>query len=231
MKFANKHVLVLGGTGSIGSVIADQFVACGATVYRHGLKDGDYQADLTDESKVAAMMEAVLGKAGTIDVLVNSVSAPVEVKRFEQKTWADYQRHIDVQMKSAVQTAQAVLPGMKEQKAGRIIHILTTYADGETPSSLGDYVSAKYAMLGLTKCMAKEFGRYDITVNAVSPSFVKNNFTKEFPDKLSEIIIHQTPLKRLATGEDVAHAVLYLASEEAGFVTGENIHVTGGSHL
>jgi len=103
--------------------------------------------------------------------------------------------------------------------------------DGKIPGGLSDYVTAKYAMLGLTKSLAKELGKYNITVNAVSPGFIENNFTKMVPEKAKEIIIRETPVGRLAKEQDVVEAVLFLASEKSPFISGVNIQVAGGADL
>jgi len=191
-------------------------------VCRHGFNSGEYKADLSSSEDAKKLIEKILSEHKRIDIIVNSISAPVINQSFEKKTWGDFSKHLDLQLKSLVEITHHVLPKMKEQGGGKIINIGTVYVNGETPSGLSDYLTAKYALLGLTKSMAKEFGKYNITVNCVSPSFIKNNFTKQYPEKLSEIIIHQTPLGRLATEKDVAETVLFLASDVADFITGEN---------
>ena len=226
--FKNKNILILGGTGSIGSAIASAFENSGANVYRHG-RSGEYSADLSDSRQTHALMEKVFSRSGGIDVLVNSVSSPAVVQGFEKKNWDDFLKHINVQLKACVETARLVLPYMKQKRRGRIINILSTYVVGKPPASLSDYVVAKYALFGLTKALACELGKYNITVNAVSPSFVKNDFTSSIPDKLTEIIIGQTPLNRLVIPEDIASAVLFLASDSSGYITGENLVVSGGN--
>lgn len=226
--FRNRNVLILGGTGSIGSAIASAFESCGANVYRHG-RSGEYSADLSDSKQTYMLIERVLSKSGGIDVLVNSVSSPAVVQGFEKKNWDDFLKHINVQLRSCVETTRLVLPYMKQKRRGRMINILSTYVVGEPPASLSDYVTAKYALLGLTKALARELGKYNITVNAVSPSFVKNDFTNFIPEKLTEIIISQTPLNRLVIPEDIASAVLFLASDSSNYITGENLIVSGGS--
>lgn len=231
MDFQGKNVLVLGGTGDIGSAVAEAFQKEGARVCVHGSTRGTYQADVTNKEALQTCLQKVLTDVGTVDILVNAVSAQVENALFEKKTWDDFKHHLDVQLQAAVESIQTVLPGMKEKKCGRIVHILSTYVDGTVPARLSDYVSAKYALLGLTKALAKEVASFGITVNAVSPSFIKNEFTKKTPNIAAEMIAHTTPLKRLATEEDVAGAVLYLAHDNASFVTGTNIQVNGGQHL
>lgn len=230
MNFTEKVVVVLGGTGSIGGAIADAFEQQGAIVCKHGLK-GEYKADVNDDRSLSKLFKNILMKHKRVDIVVNSVSAPVVIAPFEKKMWNDFKKHLDVQLKSAIASARQVIPIMKKQGGGRIVHILTTYVGDTTPTSMADYITAKYALLGFTKVLAKETGRYHITVNAISPSFILTGFTSHIPKKIQDFIIHETPLGRLATPEDVAHAVLFLASEDAAYITGENIQVSGGSHL
>ncbi len=231
MNFKDKIVLILGGTGGIGSSVANSFEENGAVVCRHSLNSGEYKADLNSSEEKKNLIDKILNKYKKIDIVVNSISASVENKDFEKKTWSDFTKHLNLQLKASVETTQCILPTMKKHGSGKIINIGTVYVNGETPPGLSDYLTAKYALLGLTKSMAKELGKYNITVNCVSPSFIKNNFTKQYPEKLSEIITHQTPLGRLATEKDIAGTVLFLASEAADFITGENINVAGGSNL
>ncbi|MDP1719076.1 MAG: SDR family oxidoreductase [bacterium] len=231
MNFQGKNILVLGGIGSVGGSIADAFEGAGGRVAKHGFNSGDFPADLADSSAVNRMVEKVLAEFGRVDILVNAVSAPVKIGGLEKKSWADFSRHLEVQLKGLVEVASGVLPKMKEQKWGRIINILSSYTLGVPPSSLSDYVAAKYAMLGLTKALAKELGRFQITVNGISPSFIKNNFTKEVPERLADLLVAETPLGRLAVPADVTGAVLFLASESAGFITGVNLPVSGGSSM
>lgn len=231
MDFKDKVVLILGGTGGIGGAIADAFEKSNAIVCRHALSGGEYGADVGNEAEIVVLVKKVVDKFGKIDILINSVGHPAHISVFEKKKWEDFLSHLNVQLKSAVIAAQSVLPIMKEAKWGRIIHVLSSYTKGNIPSSLSDYVTAKYALLGFTKALAKEVGKDNITVNALSPSFIKNDFTKNIPDKFSEILISNTPIRRLCTHEDVANAVLFLASEKAGFITGENLSVTGGNDI
>ncbi len=226
--FKDKIILILGGTGSIGSSISEAFNDEGATVCCHG-QTGDYSADLRNSTETSQLIEKIIGKYGFIDVIVNSVSNLANIASFEKKDWTDFIGHLEIQLKSCVETSKLVLPYMKKRGSGKIINILSSYIIGGPPSNLSDYITAKYALLGLTKALAKELGRFNINVNAISPSFIKNSFTKDVPEKLSEILISQTPLGRLATTKDVADAVLFLASDKASFINGENLIVSGGS--
>lgn len=228
--FTEKIAVILGGTGGIGGAIADAFELDGAVVLRHGRKGG-YKADLRNNGETNLLIKKILKQYGRIDILVNSVSAPVVNAPFERKRWSDFRAHLDIQLKSAVETAVRVLPIMKKNGGGRIVHILTTAIGGRTPPSVSDYITAKYALWGFTIALAKDVGKYNITVNAVSPSFVANRFSSRIPKKIHDVVIHDTPMGRLAIPDDVARAVLFLASDGAFFITGENIQISGGSAL
>ena len=223
-------VLVLGGTGGIGSTIAALLSDRDARVCKHG-RTGEYTGDIGDIEQMRVVVNRIINKFGRIDAVVNSLSAPAKAGPAEKKLWPDFIDQLRVQFKAAVDLSDLVLPVMKRQRKGRIINILTSYVVGHPPSGLADYVSAKYALLGLTKALAKEWGKYGITVNAVSPSFIKNSFTRDVPEKFSELLVVQTPLGRLATSSDVAKVVAFLISDEADYITGENIVVAGGSSM
>lgn len=227
MRFKNKIVLILGGTGHIGSAVALAFEKEGAKVCRHG-HSGKYAADLMNDGDINALVDKVLVDYKRVDIMVNAASHPVKINSFDKKTWPDFEDHFQVQLKGGFGVIQKLLPGMKANKSGRIINILTSYTIGQPPSGLSDYITAKYALLGLTKSLAKELGKYNITVNAVSPGFIKNKFTKNVPEKFAEILISQTPLGRLTTAADVARVVGFLCSDDADFITGENINLSGG---
>lgn len=226
-KLKDKVALVLGASGDVGSAVVDLLEVNGAIICRHG-RSGDYGADVRDTKQIKKLIDNVISRFGKIDVVVNSLSAPVRIGSFENKNWNDFLEQLNVQLKATVEVGRLVIPYMKKNNWGRIINILTSYTIGLPPSSLSDYVTSKYAMLGLTKALARELGKYNITVNAVSPGFIRNKFTKNVPEKFSEILISQTPLGRLTTAEDVAKVVGFLCSDAADFITGENINLSGG---
>lgn len=230
MRFKDKIILILGGTGHIGSAISSAFEKEGAKVCRHG-RLGKYKADLKNEKDIDMLVAKVLASHKRMDIIVNAASHFAETNSIDKKTWADFNNHLQVQLKGGFRVIQKLLPGMKERKTGRIVNILTSYVVGQPPAGLADYIVAKYAVWGLTKVLAKELGKYNITVNAVSPSLIKNDFSGNVPEKFFDLTTAQTPLGRLATAKDVAGAVLFLASEDAAYITGHNIVVTGGNSM
>ncbi len=228
--YNQKVILILGGTGSIGSCIADALEQQGVLVVRHG-RNGSYAYDVSNEQDTNAahvFVEKIIQEFGRIDAVVNSLSSSRQIARFEKKTWHDFLGHLHVQLKAAVEIERNVIHYMKKQGKGKIVHVLTSAVMGTPPASMSDYVTAKYAMLGLTKAMAKELGRDHITVNAVSPGFIKNKFNSKLPEKLSEIIEAETPIGSLTTEDNVMRAVLFLLSDDADHITGENINISGG---
>ena len=224
----NKTILVLGGTGSIGSAISELLEGAGAKVFRHGLT-GECAADVRDEVQLKSLINGVIKKSGPIYGLVNSISAPVKIDGIEKKKWADFLEQLDVQLKAAVVAGEVLIPHMKENGGGAIVNILSSYVTNQSPASLSDYVTAKYAMLGFTKASAKDLEKYKITVNAVSPSLIKNEFSRGVPEKLLEILAAQSPTGRLTNSEDVARAVLELIADPG--ITGKNIQIIGGEVL
>ena len=120
---------------------------------------------------------------------------------------------------------------MKENKHGKIVSILTSYAVGTPPNKLSPYITAKYSLLGLSKSLAVELGPWGITVNCISPSMTSTPLIENLPAKLKEITASQIPLKRLAEPADIASAAVFLSSEHSSFISGENILISGGQTM
>ena len=226
-KLDKKVVLILGGTGEIGSSIAQHLEKEGAVAIRQG-RSGAYAFDVEQEGDAGTFVDKIIKEFGTLDAVVNSLSHSIRIGSFEKKTWPDFLGHLNVQLKAAVEIEGKIVSYMKTKSKGKIVHVITSYAIAAPPPSISEYITAKYAMLGLTKAMARELGRYHITVNAVSPGFIKNKFSSGVPEKLIEIITAETPLGSLTTEADVARAVVFLLSDDGDHITGENINLSGG---
>jgi len=240
-----KNILITGATGGIGNAIAEKMKGenhilllnyCQAENKKGNLEKGFgkenkntwfFKADLTIEKEVERMMNEI-SKIGDVDIIIHCVSLPLERGELIQKGPADFQRHFDLQVKSLLGILKRTIPQMKKNKFGRIITVITEGVIGKPPSNLADYVTAKYALLGFSKCLAVEYGKFNITCNSVSPGLTETALTEDFPNKLKEIVAAQTPLGRICKKEDIAGVVKFLCSDEAGFINGENIAVNGG---
>ena len=246
MLLSHKVALITGSARGTGAGIARVFAREGASVVINQVKDEGnpqqvlkdieaiggkalfVQADITNEVQVQTMVRQVEKAFGTIDILVSNYAAGIPRKSFHETSWAEWQEQLDTTLKAAFLCTQAVLPGMKARRWGRIISINTIGIHQPAPHYHG-YTAAKTAMLGFTRNLAVEVGQHNITVNIVSPGLtlteeVKATLTPETQEKHEK----QVPLRRTGTVEDTAHAVLFFASALGSFVTGVYLPVCGG---
>jgi len=240
MLLENKVALVTGAGQGIGSVVARRFADEGAKVivhYRSSREPAEalareigglaLQADLTDGLATEAMVADALSHFGRIDVLVNNAASFAADLTFEAATWDDFRAEFEGVVGATVNPTKAVVPVMKDQGEGRIVNFVATLVQRPAP----DYIvhtTAKSALVGLTRTLARDLGPHGITVNMVSPGMTLTDYSQSLPDALKARVAGQTPLRRLATPEDVANVVLFYASPLAGFVTGANIAPDGG---
>ncbi|WP_342046459.1 SDR family oxidoreductase [Bacillus sp. OTU530] len=250
-KFQGKVVLITGASRGIGAAIARAFAKEKAFVIVNYLQNkeaaeqvvsscielgGDawaFQTDVTSEQAVQGMIEQVLLEMGRIDVVVNNAFKPYifnpdDRKMFWELKWEDYQSQLDGALRSTHYMCQAVLPAMKKQSQGSIINIISNLVERPIVP-YHEYNTAKTALMGYSRNLATELGPFGIRVNCVAPGLVyptdASRFTKE---DMKEMIIAQTPLRRIALPEDIAGPVLFLASDWSQFVTGQTLIVDGG---
>ena len=251
MKFKGKVVLVTGAGRGIGAAIARAFAAEGALVAVNYLQNaaaaeavvndckqlgGDawaLQADVSDAPAVNAMVAQVLAETGRIDVLINNAFAaysfdPEQRKMFWELAWDDYQQQLDGAVRATFNVCQAVLPHFKKRSQGTIINLASDLV--ERPSvPYHDYSTAKSALIGFSRNLAAELGPLGIRVNCVAPGLVyPTAASRATREEVKDMIAAQTPLRRIATPEDVAGPVLFLASSWSGFMTGQTLFVDGG---
>ena len=238
----DKVVIITGGASGIGRVSALRFAAEGATVIiwdidqakaettRAEIEAQGGQAvvalvNTTQPEQVAAAAKAAHAEFGRIDVLINNAGITRDAS-LRKMTLAQWQQVIDVNLTGVFVCAQAVAPYMEAQRSGRIINtssVVGLYGNyGQS-----NYAATKAGLIGLTKTLARELGKYNITVNAVAPGFIATDMIDSIPEKVIDMLKSRTPLRRLGTPEDIASAYLFLASDEAGFISGAVLSVDG----
>lgn len=251
MKFQNKVVLVTGSSRGIGASLAKGFAKEGATVVVNYVKNqsaaeevvsacielgGDswaIQADVTQEQAVKDMVDEILLETGKIDVVVNNAFRPYTFNPDQRKlawqlNWEDYQEQIDGTLRSTHYLCQAVIPAMKKRVQGSIINMVSNLVERPIVP-YPDYTTAKSAVVGYSRNLAAELGSFGIRVNCVAPGLVyPTDASRDTKEEVKEMIISQTPLKRLASPSDIEGPVLFLASDWSKFMTGQTLYVDGG---
>jgi 3-oxoacyl-[acyl-carrier protein] reductase len=238
-----KVAIVSGGAGGIGRAICTRLGADGWAVVVNHRGDSDradsvvdsidgpaiaIRADVSDSEQATQLVERTVREFGGVSLVVNNASPRIAAKPFDALSWEDVQHHLDVQLGGAFALAKAAVPAMREQGYGKIVNVTSQAVDGSPTPGWTAYAVAKSALATFSRQLAAELGPAGITVNCVSPGMTDTRLIGDIPEKQRLIAARQTPLRRLATPEDVAGAVAYLASDAAGYVTGETIRVNGG---
>lgn len=243
---SGKRILITGANGGIGYAISELLLKNNAKIdliYHKNkqnierlIRDNPdklqdisiHQVDLTNDEELKDVLTTITS-TNPADIFIHSPTYPTPHKSIMNMEWSEFQKHIELQSKAFFQITKSLFPNMKKQKMGRIISILTSYVVNEPPSGLSDYVVAKYSLLGLSKCMATELGKFGIRVNSISPSIVNTPLIDKLPSKFKEIVSSQIPLEnKFAEPSDVAGLALFLCTDYSNYISGENILLSGG---
>jgi len=235
-----KNALVTGASGGIGAEIAKALHGAGATVGLSGTRVEPLQAlaaelgervhvlpcNLSDAAAVAELPKQAEAAMGSVDILINNAGITRDglFMRMSDDDWAQV---IEVNLTATMRLCRGVLRGMMKARWGRIVNISSVVGATGNPGQ-GNYAAAKAGMIGMGKSLAYEVASRGITVNAVAPGFIETAMTDKLNDQQKAAILTQIPSGRMGTPEEIAAAVLYLSSAEAGYVTGATLHVNGG---
>lgn len=239
-----KVALVTGASRGIGRSIAIELAKAGAKVAVNysgseakanevvdeikslGREAFSIQADVANSESVATMVKKVISTYGSLDILVNNAGITRDnlLMRMKEDEWDDV---INTNLKGVFLCTKAVTRQMMKQRSGRIINIASIVGVSGNPGQ-ANYVAAKAGVIGLTKTTAKELSSRNITVNAVAPGFITTEMTDKLPEDVKSEMLKQIPLARFGETKDIAGVVLFLASENSNYMTGQTLHVDGG---
>ncbi len=234
----DRTAFVTGASRGIGLACAKALAAAGARVVL-AARDASRLEEAAREIPGATWVELDLAspqsikdafaKAGKIDILVNNAAITKDGLALRMKK-DDWDAVIATNLTGAFLAIQQVLPGMMKERWGRIVNISSVVGEAGNPGQ-SNYVASKAGLIGLTKSIAQEMASRNITANAVAPGFIETDMTAVLSDELKTAMLARVPLKRLGKPEDVAAAVRFLASEEAGYITGHVLDVNGGMYM
>ena len=242
INFKNKNILITGASGGIGNELVKKFVSLGGNVLGSGTKSEKLDKikkqypnikvkkfDISEHSRIKEFIDDVSLKLGGLDVLINNAGTNADNLSLRMKD-EEWKKVIDINLTSTFLLTKHAIKKMLKSKFGRIVNI--TSVVGHT-GNLGqsNYSASKAGIIGMSKSLAIEYAKKNITVNCVSPGFIISDMTINIAEKIKLYLTSRIPMGKLGTGEDVSNCVAFLSSEQASYVTGETIHVNGGMYM
>ena len=242
INFKDKKILITGATGGIGKALVKKFVSLEGNVLATGTKTEKLNAlkkefpnisilkfDISDHSKIEEFIENVSSQLTGIDILVNNAGINMDNLSIRMK-YEEWKKVIDVNLGSTFLLCKHALKKMLKNKYGRIVNI--TSVVGHT-GNLGqaNYAASKAGIIGMSKSLAIEYAKKNITINCVSPGFIQSKMTDNIVESIKSVLTSRIPMSRLGTGEDVSNTVAFLSSDAASYITGETVHVNGGMYM
>ena len=240
--FKDKKILITGASGGIGHALVKKFVSLNANVLATGTKTEKLDSlkkefpninilkfDISEHSKIEEFVENVYSQLVGLDVLINNAGVNKDNLSIRMKE-DEWKKVIDINLGSTFLLCRSAIKKMLKNKYGRIVNI--TSIVGHT-GNLGqaNYAASKAGIIGMTKSLAIEYAKKNITLNCVSPGFIKTNMTENILENVKAMLTSRIPMSKLGSGEDVANSVAFLSSDEASYITGETIHVNGGMYM
>ena len=240
--FKNKKILITGATGGIGGALIKKFVSLGGMVLGTGTKSEKLDLikknypnvkvkkfNISEHSTIENFINSSISELGGLDILINNAGVNADNLSLRMKD-EEWKKVIDINLTSTFLLSKYAIKSMLKNKFGRVVNI--TSVVGHT-GNLGqaNYAASKAGIIGMSKSLALEYAKKNITVNCVSPGFITSDMTENIAEKVKLNLISRIPMAKLGTGEDVSNCVAFLSSEAASYVTGETIHVNGGMYM
>jgi|TARA_B100000700_G_C15004233_1_gene837751 Dehydrogenases with different specificities (related to short-chain alcohol dehydrogenases) len=242
MNFKNKKILITGATGGIGNALVKKFSEHGGSIVATGTKIEKLDEikknfpnvlvkkfDISEHSNIEQFIENVSNELGGLDILINNAGINVDTLSLRMKD-EEWKKVIDINLTSTFLLSKNSIKIMLKNKFGRVVNIASIV--GHT-GNLGqsNYSAAKAGIIGMSKSLAIEYAKKNITINCVSPGFIETAMTRNIPEKVKLHLISRIPMGKLGSGDDVSNCVAFLSSESSSYITGETIHVNGGMYM
>ncbi len=242
ISFKGKKILITGATGGIGGALVRKFVSLDGNVLATGTNTEKLDAlkkdfqninilkfDISDHSKIEEFIENVSSQLMGLDILVNNAGINMDNLSLRMNN-SEWKKVIDINLGSTFLMCKYAIKKMLKNKYGRVVNI--TSVVGHT-GNLGqsNYAASKAGIIGMSKSLAIEYAKKNITINCVSPGFIKSKMTDNIVESVKAVLTSRIPMAKLGTGEDVSNTVAFLSSDSASYITGETIHVNGGMYM
>ena len=242
ISFKNKKIIITGATGGIGGSLIKKFISLNGDVLGTGTKNEKLNLlekehsglkvkkfDISNHSKIEEFIENASNELGGLDVLINNAGVNVDNLSLRMKD-EEWKKVIDVNLTSTFLLSKYAIKKMLKNKFGRIVNI-TSIVGHSGNLGQSNYSASKAGIIGMSKSLAIEYAKKNITVNCVSPGFIVSDMTNNLPEKVKDQLTSRIPMARLGNGDDVSNCVAFLSSETTSYVTGETIHVNGGMYM
>jgi len=242
INFKNKKILITGATGGIGGELVKKFIALGGNVLGSGTNTEKLDKlkknfpdikvkkfDISNHSSIETFIEEATLELGGLDVLINNAGKNSDNLSLRMKD-EEWKNIIDINLTSTFLLSKYSIKKMLKNKFGRVVNI--TSVVGHT-GNLGqsNYAASKAGIIGMSKSLAIEYAKKNITINCVSPGFIVSDMTMNIAEKVKIYLTSRIPMGKLGTGEDISNCVAFLSSDQAGYITGETMHVNGGMYM
>ena len=242
INFKDKKILITGATGGIGKALVKKFVSLEGNILATGTKTEKLNTlkkefpninilkfDISDHSKIEEFIENTSSQLAGLDVLVNNAGINMDNLSLRMKD-EEWKKVIDVNLGATFFLCKYAIKKMLKNKYGRIVNITSIVAH---TGNLGqaNYAASKAAIIGMSKSLAIEYAKKNITINCVSPGFIQSKMTDNIIESIKAVLTSRIPMSKLGTGEDVSNTVAFISSDAASYITGETIHVNGGMYM